>query len=174
MEMQFIADKIGGKGNIVILEGPIGQSAQIQRREGIHNILEKYPDIKVLAEKTANWSRAEGLALMENWLQSFEGQINAVVGQNDEMALGAIQALEGKGLTNRDEIPVIGVDGISDALQAVKDGRMNATVFQDAKGQGEMSIEVAVKYLNGEEVEKEYWIPFQLVTPENVDEFMNN
>jgi ABC-type sugar transport system substrate-binding protein len=174
MEMEFIAEKIGGKGNIVILEGPIGQSAQIQRREGIHNILEKYPDIKVLAEKTANWSRAEGLSLMENWLQTFDGQINAVVGQNDEMALGALQALEGKGLNDRNAIPVIGVDGIADALQAVKDGRMNASVFQDAKGQGEMSIEVAVKYLKGEQIENEYWIPFQLVTPENVDEFMNN
>jgi ABC-type sugar transport system substrate-binding protein len=171
-EMNFIAEKIGGKGNIVIMEGPIGSSAQVQRREGIHNVLAKYPDIKVLAEKTANWSRAEGLALMENWLQTFEGQIDAVVGQNDEMALGALQALEGKGLTDRDDIPVVGVDAISDALQAVKDGRLNATVFQDAKGQGAQSVEVAVKYLKGEPIEKEYWIPFQLVTAENVNEFM--
>lgn len=173
IEMNYIAEKIGGKGNIVIMEGPIGSSAQVQRREGIHNVLAQYPDIKVLAEKTANWSRAEGLALMENWLQTFEGQIDAVVGQNDEMALGALQALEGKGLNDRDAIPVIGVDAIADALQAVKDGRMNATVFQDAKGQGAQSVEVAVKYLKGEAIEDEYWIPFQLVTPENVDEFMD-
>lgn len=171
-EMNFIAEKIGGKGNIVIMEGPIGSSAQVQRREGIHNVLAKYPDIKVLAEKTANWSRAEGLSLMENWLQAFKGEINAVVGQNDEMALGALQALEGKGLTDRNQIPVVGVDAISDALQAVKDGRMNATVFQDAKGQGAQSVEVAVKYLKGEKIEKEYWIPFQLVTPDNIEKFM--
>lgn len=172
IEMNWMAEKLGGKGNIVILEGPIGSSAQVQRREGIHNVLKKYPDIKVLAEKTANWSRSEGLTLMENWLQAFNGKINGVVGQNDEMALGAIQALEGKGFKDRNAIPVVGVDAISDALKAVKEGRLNATVFQDAKGQGAMSVEVAVKYLKGEKIEKEYWIPFQLVTPENLDKFM--
>jgi inositol transport system substrate-binding protein len=171
-EMNYIAEKLGGKGNIVIMEGPIGSSAQVQRKEGIHNVLKNFPDIKVLEEKTANWSRSEGLTLMENWLQAHSGKINAVVGQNDEMALGAIQALEGKGLTNRDEIPVVGVDAISDALQAVKDGRQNATVFQDAKGQGAQSVEIAVKYLKGENVDKEYMIPFQLVTPDNLDQFL--
>lgn len=173
IEMKWMAEKLGGKGNIVILEGPIGSSAQVQRKEGIHNILNKYPDIKVLTEKTANWSRSEGLTLMENWLQAFSGKINGVVGQNDEMALGSIQALEGKGLKDRNEIPVVGVDAISDALKAVKEGRQNATVFQDAKGQGAQSVEVAVKYLKGENIEKEYWIPFQLVTPDNLDQFMN-
>lgn len=172
IEMNYIVEKMGPKGNIVIMEGPIGSSAQVQRKEGIHNVLQKYPDIKVLAEKTANWSRSEGLSLMENWMQAFQGQINAVVSQNDEMALGAVQALEGKGFKNRDEIPVIGVDAISDALKAVKDGKLNATVFQDAKGQGEKSIEVAVDYLKGKQIEQEYWIPFQLVTPENLDQFL--
>lgn len=69
MEMQYIADLLDGKGNIVIIEGPMGQSAQIERREGIQNILDKYPDIKVIAEKTANWSRSEAMTIMENWLQ---------------------------------------------------------------------------------------------------------
>lgn len=170
IEMNWMAEQLGGKGNIVIIEGPIGSSAQVQRREGIHNILEKYPDIKVLSEKTANWSRAEGLALMENWLQAFAGKIDGVVSQNDEMALGALKALEGKGL--QDEIPVVGVDAISDALKSVKEGKLDATVFQDAQGQGAMSVEVAVKHLKGENIEKEYWIPFELVTPDKVDEYI--
>jgi len=172
IEMNWMAEKLGGKGNIVILEGPIGSSAQVQRKEGIHNVLAKYPDIKVLAEKTANWSRSEGLTLTENWLQAFNGKIDGVVGQNDEMALGATQALEGKGLNDRNKLPVVGVDAISDALKAVKDGRQNATVFQDGKGQGAQSVEVAVKYLKGEKVENEYMIPFQLVTPDNLSEFL--
>ncbi len=169
IEMKWMAEKLGGKGNIVILEGPIGNSAQVQRREGIHEILKEYPDIKVLAEKTANWSRAEGLALMENWLNAFP-QIDGVVGQNDEMALGAIQALEEKGL--KDKTPVVGVDAIKDALTAVKEGRQDATVFQDAVGQGQLSVEVAVKYLKGEKVEAENMIPFVLVEPKDVDKYL--
>lgn len=170
IEMTYIAEKLNGKGNIVILEGPLGSSAQIQRKEGIHNILEKYPEINVLSEKTANWSRAEGLALMENWLQAFPDKIDAVVGQNDEMALGAVVALEGIGL--KEETPVIGVDAIADALAAVQEGRVDATVFQDAVGQGKMSVQVAVDYLSGADIEDEYWILFELVTPDNVEEFI--
>lgn len=171
IEMEYIAEKMGGKGNIVVMEGPIGQSAQIQRREGIHNVLEQYPDIEILSEKTANWSRSEGLSLMENWLQAFAGQIDAVVSQNDEMALGAINALEEKGLKN--EIPVIGVDAISDALESVKQGIMDATVFQDAQGQGTKSVEVALSYLKGEPIEEEYWIPFELVTQDTAQDFLD-
>lgn len=170
IEMTWMAEKLAGKGNIVILEGPIGSSAQVQRKEGIHNILSENPDIKILSEKTANWSRAEGLSLMENWLQAFPNQIDAVVSQNDEMALGAVNALEGAGL--KDEIPVIGVDAISDALDAIVDGRLNASVFQDAEGQGRKSVEVAVSYLRGEKIESEYWIPFELVIPDNVKDYM--
>lgn len=169
IEMQWMADKLGGKGNIVIIEGPLGSSAQVQRKQGIYNILEKYPDIKVLAIQTGNWQRSEGLMLMENWLQAFPGEINGVVAQNDEMALGAINSLEEAGL--KDSIPVVGVDAISDALKAVGEGRLNATVFQDAVGQGQQSVEVAVKHLKGETVDKEYMIPFQLVTPDNLSDF---
>lgn len=170
MEMQNLADKMGGKGNIVIIEGPIGSSAQIQRKEGIHKVLAKYPDIKVLSEKTGNWSRAEGLALMENWLQAFSGKINGVCAQNDEMALGAIKALESANLL--DKIPVVGVDGIADGLAAIKEGKLTATAFQDAQGQGEKSVEIAVKILKGEKVDANYWIPFELVTKDTLAAFM--
>lgn len=171
LEMQAAIDKIGGKGNIVILEGPIGVSAQAQRHEGNHNILAKYPDVHVLAEKTANWSRAEALALMENWLQSFSGKIDAVVAHNDEMALGAIQALEAKGLQNK--IPVTGVDAIKDACTSIKNGVMNMTVFQDAVLEGSLGVKVAAKVARGEKVDPmKNLIEMKVINKDNVDSLL--
>lgn len=165
-EMQKIVDLLGGKGNIVIIEGPMGQSAQIERREGIKNILDKNPDIKVLAEKTANWSRSEAMTVMETWLQAFD-QIDAIVGENDEMALGAREAVKASGKN----IPAIGVDGITDALNAVESDDLVASIFQDGAGQGSKAVEVLVNAIKGETVEKNYWIDFEEVNKDNVAEF---
>ena len=98
MEAKTVLDKIGCKGNVVILEGPVGQSAQISRLEGNKKALAECPDVKVLEDQTANWSRAEAQTLMENWLTAHPKQINGVIGQNDEMALGAIEAIKAAGL----------------------------------------------------------------------------
>ena len=166
IEMQYIADLLKGKGNIAIIHGPNGHSAEVQRTEGNKEILKKYPDIKVLFEQTANWDRAQALSLTENWLQTGR-PLNAVVAQNDEMALGAYKAIEAAGKAK--EIPVIGIDAIADALKSVKDGKMAATVFQDAHGQGATAVEMAVKILKGEDVPKLVNIPFKLITKENVD-----
>lgn len=166
MEMQNIADLIGGKGKIVIVEGPMGQSAQIERRKGIQNVLDKYPDIEVLAEKTANWSRSEGMTVMENWLQAFD-QIDAIVAENDEMALGAKEAAKAAGK----DIPAIGVDGITDALNAVESGDLVASIFQDGAGQGSKAVEVVIDAINGKDVEENYWINFEEVNKDNVAEF---
>lgn len=167
IEMQYIADQLKGKGNIVIIHGPNGHSAEVGRTKGNKEILAKYPDIKVLAEQTANWDRAQAMALMENWMQGGK-EINAVVGQNDEMALGALKAVQAK---NKKDILVIGIDAIPDALKAVGDGTLAATVFQDARGQGAGAVEVAVKAAKGEKVEKKTYIPFQLVTKDNLSKF---
>ncbi len=167
MEMQKIIDTIGTEGNIVIIEGPMGQSAQIERREGIQNILDENPGITVLAEKTANWSRSEAMTVMETWLQAFD-DIDAVVAENDEMALGAKEALKAKGL---DDIPVIGVDGITDALNAVENEELVASIFQDGAGQGSKAVEVLIDAINGEAVEENYWIDFEEVNLDNVAEF---
>lgn len=167
MEMQFMADALQGKGNIAIIHGPNGQSAEINRTEGNYEILKKYPDIKVLVEQTANWSRAEALALTENWLQS--QKLDAIVAQNDEMALGALKAVEAAGKLN--EIKIIGIDAIPDALKAVEDGKLMATVFQDAKGQGKLAVEVAMKVARKEQVDKVNTVPFKMVTKENLSQF---
>lgn len=168
--MQFMIDHMESEEfNIVVLEGPMGQSAQLQRWEGINNVLEEYEGIEILAYDTANWSRSEAMTLMETWLTTYGDEIDAVVAENDEMALGARQAIEAEGY----DIPCIGIDGITDAVAAVQNGGMIASDFQDAEGQISGAIDAAVAVLNGEEVEKEIWIPFQMITPENVEEFVD-
>ena len=167
IEMQFIADKIGGKGNIALIHGPSGSSAEIQRTIGNMEILKKYPGIKVIFEQIANWDRAQALSLTENWIQTGK-KLDAIVAQNDEMALGASRAAAASKL----DIPVIGIDAIPDALKAVRDGKLAATVFQDARGQGAGAVDLANKLANGQKVEKTLYIPFQLVTKANLDKFM--
>lgn len=159
MAAKEIAEALGGKGNILILEGPIGISAQIERKEGIYNVLKEYPDIKVLEEKTANWSRSEAMSIMENWIQVYGDDVNGVIGQNDEMALGALNALKDKNM----DVPIVGIDGIADAQTAVEKGEMVATIFQNAEEQGKKAVEVAIKAAKGEKVEELYEVPFELI-----------
>lgn len=169
--MEQIARLLNGKGNVVIIEGYMGQAAQIKRSAGAKKVLDKYPGIKILAQQTAEWDRAKGMSLMENWIQSYGNKINAVFAHNDEMGMGALQALEQAKL--KDKVIVVSIDAIADALQAVKDGRLNATVYQDAKGQGAGAIDMAIQLIKKEPVEKkEIFIPFQLVTKENADAFL--
>lgn len=147
MEAKFIMDKIGCAGNVVIIEGPIGQSAQISRLEGNMQALAECPDVTVLEQQTANWSRAEAQTLMENWLTTHGSEINGVIGQNDEMALGAIEAIKAAGL-NVTDFAIAGIDGITDALNAVKAGDM-ASILQDANAQAQGSIDVAINAAMG-------------------------
>ena len=166
--MTYIAKQLGG--NVLMMHGHPGQTAEVKRTEGAMDILAQNPDMTLLDEQTADWDRAEAMTLMENWIQAYGDQINAVFCQNDEMALGALNALVQAG--KKDNVLVVGVDAIDDALQSVKDGKMDATVYQDCKGQAEGAIEAAYKLAKGESVEKEILIPFILVTTENVDEYL--
>lgn len=169
--MTEIARLLNGKGNVLMMEGYMGQAAQIKRSAGAENILSEYPDIKILARQTAEWDRAKAMSLMENWIQSYGGQVNAVFAQNDEMGMGALQALEQAKM--KDKVVVVSIDAIADALQAVKDGRLDATVYQDAKGQGAGAVDMAIQLAKKESLnKKEIFIPFRLVTRENVHEFL--
>ncbi|MCI8503553.1 MAG: sugar ABC transporter substrate-binding protein [Dorea sp.] len=172
LEMQHAIDEIGGKGNVVILEGPIGQSAQIQRLEGNMNVLKKYEGkVELLAQQTANWSREEALSLVENWIETFGGKINAVVAQNDEMALGAIQALEAAGV--KDKVVVTAVDAIKDGCNAVKEGKLLGTVYQDAALEGQEAVQKAYDVLEGTVTEKKLdYIDMPWITTENVDDLL--
>jgi inositol transport system substrate-binding protein len=152
------------------MNGDLAQEAAQKRTEGEKQVFAKFPDIKIIREDTGNWSRDQGLALMENWLASGD-QIDAVASNNDEMAIGAIQAIEAAGKLG--EIIVGGVDASPDALQEMDKGRLDVTVFQNAKGQGDGGIKVAIALAKGETVEQFTWIPFELVTPENYKDYMN-
>jgi putative xylitol transport system substrate-binding protein len=189
MEAKAVLDKIGCKGNVVIIEGPIGQSAQISRLEGNQKALAECPDVKVLEQQTANWSRAEAQTLMENWLTSHPGQINGVIGQNDEMALGAVEAIKSAGLKTED-FAIAGIDGITDALTAVKEGTITS-ILQDARAQAQGALDLAILHAKkgdykpqsdiwaqypdmpfNDGKDKEYNVPWTPVTAENVDKLL--
>ncbi len=168
--INFLAERLEGKGRIVMLSGYPGQAAEIKRSQGAKSTLKKHAGLRLIAEQTANWSREEGMALMENWLQAYKDEIDGVFAQNDEMGMGALKALESAGV--KDRIVLVGVDAIADALKAVKDGRLDATVFQNAQGQGRTSVETALQIIKGEPYEEAVFIPFELVTAENVDAYL--
>ena len=190
LEAEAVINKMGGKGNVVIIEGPIGQSAEIERLKGNQIVLQKNPGIKLLEKKTANWSRAEALSLMEDWLTAHPGQIQGVIGQNDEEALGAVQAIKAAKLNVKD-FGIAGIDGVTDALLAVKAGEMTS-VLQDAKAQAQGALDLAMRAVVGESyqpqsdiwkqyakgmpwnggTDKVYNVPWTPVTVENVDDLL--
>jgi len=168
--MQYIADRLTGQGNVVMMHGFLGQAAQIKREAGAKEILAKQPGLRMIADQTAEWDRAKALTLMENWVQSLGPKVNAVFAQNDEMGLGALLALENARM--KDKVIVVSVDGIADALEAVKKGRLDATVFQDATGQGGTAVETALKIILKQPYDRETFIPFKLVTKDNVNQYL--
>ena len=164
---QWVVDQLGEQGNVAIMRGPIGAIAEIQRFEGYDEVFSQHDGIEIVFDQTANWSREESMSLMENWLQTGT-QIDAVVCQNDEMALGALSAIEAAG--KLDEIIVVGMDGIPDALDSIKDGKMKATGFQGAIDQAFGAVDMIAQALDGEEIGYTD-IPFELITAENVDSY---
>lgn len=170
LAMEYVAGRLKGQGRVVMMHGFMGQAAQIKRDQGAREVLAQHPGLTLLADQTAEWDRAKAMSLMENWIQAHGDQIGAVFAQNDEMAMGALLALEQA--KRKDKIIVAGVDAIADALQAVQAGRLDATVFQDARGQGGGAVAVALKIIRKQPYEKQVFIPFQLVTKENVAGFL--
>ncbi|MFP3126141.1 sugar ABC transporter substrate-binding protein [Ectobacillus funiculus] len=170
IQMEKVAEMLGGKGNVAIMNGTLGQDSVVKRTKGNKDVIKKHPDMKVVREATADYQRSQGITLMENWIQS-GSKIDAVVANNDEMALGAILALEESG--KRGNIIVAGIDGTVDGLKNVKEGKLNVTAFQDGYGQGKGAIETAIKAVKGEKLKDKFVnIPFELVTKDNVDEYL--
>jgi inositol transport system substrate-binding protein len=168
--MEAIAKKLNGQGGVLMLHGIMGTSAQLQREAGAREVFAKYPGLKLVDHQTASWDRAKAMALTENWIQAHKGKFSAVFAHNDEMAMGALLALERAGL--KKDVYVIGIDAIAQALSAVKESRLDATVFQDAVGQGKGSVDAAIQLAKKQPCAKETMIPFQLVTRENVPQFL--
>ncbi|MGW3929119.1 ABC transporter permease/substrate-binding protein [Streptomyces microflavus] len=162
-----LADKLGGKGSIVILQGTAGTSASRERGAGFAEGLKEYPDIKVVAKQPADFDRTKGLDVMTNLVQSHPG-ITGVFAENDEMALGAVKALGSKAGTS---VSVVGFDGTPDGLKAVGAGTLYASVAQQPSELGRIAVQNAVKAAKGDTVEKTVKVPVKVVTRENVADF---
>jgi len=168
LQGQFLVEKMGETGGVGILMGILSNEGAVKRTEGNEEILSQYPGIKILAKEAGDWQYDKGMAITENWLTAYGDELTAILSNNDGMAIGALQALEAAG---RDDVIVVGVDAIPDAVNLVAEGKLDATVLQDAEGQGAGAVEIASKVLAGETPEAVTWIDFVLVTPENVADF---
>jgi len=158
MAGEHIVELLGDDGGEMIeLEGIPGVAATTERGEGFHNVIDELDEIDVVASQTANFDRTEGLSVMENLLQGNK-DISAVFAHNDEMALGAVEALESQGML--DDVIVVGFDATDDALTAVEDGRMKGTIAQQPELISEAAIKAAIDVLNGEELDD--FIPVEL------------
>jgi inositol transport system substrate-binding protein len=172
IQADYIKSKLQPGARVVQMLGVMGQSSQIDRSKGIQLYLldDKTFNVQYLAEQTANWKTDQAMTLAENWLTQFNNGIDVIICQNDEMALGAAQAVVAKGL--KDKILIIGVDAIPGALQAIEKGEIDATVFQDAVGQGTGALATILELIKaGKQESGRRMIPFKLVTKENVAQF---
>lgn len=165
---EYIVKLLDGKGNVVELQGSLGASPTIARHKGFAEAIAGSPDIKVIANPTANYDRAQGLKVMEDLLQRFgRGKIDAVFTHNDEMSLGAIQAIKEAGRT--DEIKVVGIDGQASALRLVKAGQYAGTVVYPLPVPEH--ILAAAKLCAGQELPDRIKQAAPLVTEDNVAKF---
>lgn len=173
LEMQEVCKLLHGKGKIVVMMGELTNQAALQRTQDIHDVISK-PEcsgITIVQQQTADWMRTKGNDLMTNWLAAGL-KFDAVVANNDEMAIGAIQALKASG-RSMDSVVIAGIDATTDGLAAMKAGDLDVTVFQNAKGQGSGAVDAAIKLIKGEKVDHKVWVPYELVTPSNLDHYLN-
>jgi inositol transport system substrate-binding protein len=168
LQMEELGKQLGGTGEIAILMGPLTQEAAINRIQGNKEIIaEKYPGITVVAEQSALWMRNDAVTVTENLLITYPN-LKGIAANNDEMALGALVAIESLGRN----ILVVGIDGDLGALQAIQEGRLAGTVFQDPIGQGGGAADYVIRSLRGETLEPVKWIPYVLVNKDNLGDYL--
>ena len=172
VEMEELAKLAGGKGDVVILQGQVTNEAAVLRTPGCNDVVGNNPDMKVVATQAGDWDRAKGQSITENWIQSGILKAGMVVcANNDEMALGAINALKAGDLL--DTVFVGGVDATSEALAAMQAGDLEVTVFQDAEGQGKGGVDAAIDLVGGKTIPNNLVdIPYVLVTPANMQQYL--
>ena len=173
LQTKEVCRLLGGKGDILIMVGDLANQAAVQRTKDIHDVIAtpECAGMKVLDEQTAVWDPVKAQDLMTNWIAAGH-QPAAVIANNDNMAIGAINAMKAAGWDMKNVV-VGGIDATQEALAYMKQGDLDVTVFQDAFGQGSGAVDAALKLAKGEKVETKVWIPFQLVTPENMDQFVS-
>ena len=163
---EFLAEQMGGAGKLLNLQGSMENQTAQARNQGLHEALDAFPDITVI-DQSAHWNQDEGFTITENILVS-DSDLTAIFAANDPPALGALQALEAAG---RDDVIIVGFDAIPDAVEAVKNGEMRATVAQFPKSMGIIGVDLMVTHLNGGEVPALVDSGAMLVTQENAEEF---
>ena len=159
---------MGGEGKVFIIEGSTGAQTSIDRVIGFEKALEEYPAIEVLAQQSANYSRADAMNVVQNLLQAHP-EVNAILCCNDEMALGTAEAIDAAGLTGT--ILVSGQDANDDALAAMREGKITVTSYGNPFGQGYVAVQAAVDILEGREVEAFNEVETIVVTMDNIDTF---
>ena len=159
------------EGKVAILQGGLVHEATYKRSDGNKAVFEEsYPGIEVVTEETAEWQRDKAIDVANNWLSAYGDELKGICANNDEMALGAIEAVKAAGRT---DIQVVGIDATPDGCASVKKGELLGTVFQDSVGQGGGAVELAVAMAKGEKPEDSFtWVPYIPVTAENVDEYI--
>jgi inositol transport system substrate-binding protein len=169
---ETVCKMLGGKGKVLLMLGQLGTTGQRLRTQGVKEVFKRddCKGMEILQEQTADYMRLPAIDLMNNWLTA-GFKFDAVIANNDEMALGAIQSLKANGIP-MDKVVIAGVDGTGDALTALKAGDLDITVFQNGPGQGKLAIDVLSKLIKHEPVDKKNFVPFELVTKENLDKYL--
>lgn len=167
---QYVVDQLKGEGNVIVIQGGDGFSATVDRAEGVQKVLDANSGITALEIQSGEWDRAKSESLMENYIQKYGDEIDGVICHNDEMALGAVQALQSAGMDK--DVYVSGIDAIADALSWISDGGPYASVFQDPVVEGKLGLEYAVKLAKGKKVDPvNNYIEMTLVTADNVADY---
>lgn len=171
LKMEQVMKDLGGKGDICIMTGTEGQTSAILVTTGYENVLKDYPDINVVFQGAGNWSADGATPLAENWLSSGK-HIDAIVCNNDGMALGVRAVLQANGMTGK--IKLYGLDATAEGRASVRDGSMDASIWVDSHAEFVAAFEIIDKYYAGEDFEKEVMVAPSLVTKDNVDELFPN
>lgn len=165
----YVLEQLGDEGGYAHCQGIIGNTAAIQRTEGVHNVMDKQEGWKMLDEQSAEWQGDKASKFAQDWIAKYGEELNAIICDNDDMAVAVrLACLE----AGREDIVVIGVDFTEAAAAMIKDGELSASVRQDGTTQGAEAVRKAIALAQGREVERETYIPFELVTSENIDQYV--
>ena len=168
---EWVVKNTGGKAGVVILEGSAGASVALDRNKGFTEAIKNSPDIKILASQPADFTRARGQEVMQNLIQAHGKNITLVYTHNDEMALGAIQALKSAGMNPGKDVIVVSVDGQKSALQAIQNGEMNVTVECNPRF-GPIAFDTYEKHLRGEQLPAKIIVPDKFFDKDNAAQFI--
>lgn len=171
LETKEVCRLLGGKGAAYVLMGPLNNHSSLTRTKDIHDVIatDECKGMSVIEEQSANWDRLEAANIMTNWLSTGR-EFDAVIANNDEMAIGAIQAMKAAGV-DMSKVVVGGIDATPDGLAAMAAGDLDVTVFQNAIAQGAAAMDAAVALSRDQKTARQIWVPFELVTPENMKDY---